>query len=154
MRHEMRRKERQTDDADAFALLEKGEVCHLAMVDRGEPYVVTLNYGYRDSTMYFHCACQGRKMALLKNGSRVCFTVVPRHELLPGEKGCAFSMKYESVVGYGAVRAIEEPEEKRLGLSIIMAQYAAGDFVFPDASLSKTAVFAVEIEELSGKSTY
>lgn len=154
MRHVMRRKERQLDQAHAYALLEKGEVCHLAMVDRGEPYLVTLNYGYRDSILYFHCACQGRKMALLGAGSRVCFTVVPRHELLTAEKGCDFSMKYESVVGYGAVRVIEDPEEKRRGLSIIMAQYAAGDFVFPDASLARTFVFAVDVEELSGKSTY
>lgn len=154
MRHEMRRRERQLDEADAYALLEKGDVCHLAMVDRGEPYLVTLNYGYRDSIMYFHCAMEGRKKDLLEKGSRVCFTVVPRHELLPAEKGCDFSMKYESVVGYGAVRLLEEPEEKRLGLSIVMAQYASGDFVFPDASLARTLVFAVDIEELSGKSTY
>lgn len=154
MRHEMRRRERQLDEAHAHALLEKGDVCHLAMVDRGEPYLVTLNYGYRDSTMYFHCAMQGRKMALLEEGSRVCFTVVPRHELLAAEKGCDFSMKYESVVGYGTVRVLEDPEEKRRGLSIVMAQYASGNFVFPYASVARTAVFAVEIEELSGKSTY
>lgn len=154
MRHEMRRRERQLDQVHALALLEKGDVCHLAMVDRGEPYLVTLNYGYRDSIMYFHCAMEGRKKDLLERGSRVCFTVVPRHELLPAEKGCDFSMKYESVVGYGAVRLLEEPEEKRLGLSIIMAQYAPGDFLFPDASLARTLVFAVDIEALSGKSSY
>lgn len=154
MRHEMKRKERQLDQARAFSLLEKGEVCHLAMVDRGEPYLVTLNYGYRDSTLYFHCACQGRKMVVFSAGCRVCFTVVPRHELLPAAKACNFSTRYESVVGYGAVRIIEDAEEKRRGLSVIMAQYAAGDFAFPDAALAKTVVFAVDIEELSGKSNY
>jgi nitroimidazol reductase NimA-like FMN-containing flavoprotein (pyridoxamine 5'-phosphate oxidase superfamily) len=134
--------------------MEKGEICHLAMVDQGEPYIVTLNYGYRESTMYFHSAVAGRKTRILGNGSRVCFTVVPSHELLTAEKACDFSARYESVVGYGAVRLIEDPEEKRRGLSIIMAQYAAGDFTFPEAVLAKTAVFAVDIEELSGKSNY
>ncbi|GAW67214.1 flavin nucleotide-binding protein [Geoanaerobacter pelophilus] len=154
MRHEIRRKDRQLDQAHAHALLEKGEICHLAMVDHGEPYIVTLNYGYRDSTMYFHCAAAGRKMGILRTGSRVCFTIVPRHELLTAEKACDFSTRYESVVGYGAVRVIEDPEEKLRGLSVIMAQYAAGDFAFPEAVLAKTTVFTVDIEELSGKSNY
>lgn len=154
MEHEMRRSDRQLPVEVAHALLERGEICQLAMVDKGEPYLVTLNYGFREGTLYFHAARQGRKMDILADGSRVCFTVVPRHELVVAEKGCDYSMKYESVVGWGSVRFLEDPEAKHCALGIIMAQYAPGEFSFPEGSVAATAVFAVDIEEMTAKSNF
>lgn len=150
----MRRKDRQLSPRDANELLAKGKVCHLALAAGGEPYLVTLNYGYRDSTLYFHCASAGKKLELLRLNNRVCFTVVADTNLVPAEKACDFTMKYRSVVGYGDARMVEQDEEKRQALGIIMAQYAAGEFAFPEASLSATTVFAVDITSLSAKSNY
>lgn len=150
----MRRVDRQLGGDAAYELLEKGKICHLAMVAEGEPYLVTMNYGYRDGALYFHAAQEGRKMEALGNGSRVCFTVVPRHELVVAEKACGYSMKYESVVGWGKARMVEDPGEKRRALGVIMAQYAPGVFEFPDDAVAATAVFIVEIEELTGKSNF
>lgn len=147
----MRRTDRKLDADAAFLLLERGSVCHLAMVDQGEPYLVTLNYGVSGRTLYFHAAHEGRKMDILGKGSRVCFTVVPRHELVVAEQACGFSMRYESVVGWGRPRLLLQPEEKRRALGVIMAQYVSGAFSFPDGALQSTAVFAVDIEEISAK---
>lgn len=152
MKHEMRRGDRRLSREEAHALLEKGKVCHLALVGQGEPYLVTMNYGYRASTMYFHCASEGKKMEFLADGSRVCFTVVTRHELVVADVPCSYSMKYESVVGYGKVRLLEGHEEKCRALGAIMAQYAPGEFEFPEVTVARTAVFAVDIGEMSGKS--
>lgn len=135
----------------ALELLEKGGVCQLALAARGEPYVVTLNYGFRDGVMYFHGAHRGRKMAMLAENPRVCFTVVRPGALVVGEKGCDYSMNYESAVGFGTARFVDGYEEKRDALGIIMAQYAPGTFSFDDELLAATAVFAVTVEELSGK---
>jgi uncharacterized protein len=154
MRQEMRRADRQLSGEAAAAILGKGAVCHLAMVAQGEPYLVTLNYGFRAGTLYFHCADAGKKIEILKDCGLVCFTVVPRHELLVGETGCGYSMKYESVVGHGTVRFVEERGKKSEALEIIMAQYADGAFEFPDASLARTILFAVDIEEMTAKSSY
>lgn len=154
MGHEMRRKDRQLPGEAAAELLEKGDICHLAMVAQGEPYLVTMNYGYAGGVLYLHSAREGRKMGLLHDGARVCFTVVPRHELVVAESACSYSVRYESVTGYGRVRVLETREEKVRGLEAIMAQYAPGSFEFPDGVLARTAVFAVDIEELSGKSSY
>jgi uncharacterized protein len=151
----MRRSDREvTGEAALEALLGKGVVCQLALVRQGEPYLVSLNYGYRSGVLYFHCANSGRKVDILREAARVCFTVVTRHELLVAEKGCDYSMKFESVVGYGRPRFIEEREEKLQALSAIMAQYATGSFEFPEAALAQTTVFAVPIEEMTGKSSY
>lgn len=150
----MRRKDRQLSQETAYALLEKGKVCHLALAAQGEPYIVTLNYGYRDSTLYFHCARAGKKLDLLAQNNRVCFTVAPSQELVLAESACDYSMKYESVVGYGSARMIEDREEKRRALGIIMAQYAEGSFDFPEKALAATAVFVVDIESLTAKSNF
>jgi nitroimidazol reductase NimA-like FMN-containing flavoprotein (pyridoxamine 5'-phosphate oxidase superfamily) len=150
----MRRKDRQLSIQAANDLLAKGAVCHLGLAAQGEPYLVTLNYGYRDSTLYFHCARAGKKLEMLQLNNRVCFTIVAETLLVPAEKACDFTMKYRSVVGYGTARIVDGHEEKCHALGIIMAQYAAGDFEFPEASLSATTVFAVDITSMSAKSNY
>ena len=154
MHHEMRRADRQVSGEAAEGMLGGGAVCHLAMVAQGEPYLVTLNYGFRAGTLYFHCADEGKKVEILRACGRVCFTVVPRHELLVAESACSYGMRYESVVGYGTPRFIEENEAKCEALGIIMAQYADGAFQFSGAALSRTRVFAVDIERMTAKSTY
>jgi uncharacterized protein len=151
----MRRSDREvTGQAAQEAILAKGVACHLALVCQGEPYLVTLNYGFQNGTLYFHCANSGKKIDILRGSGRVCFSVVARHELVVAEKGCDYSMKFESAVGYGRPRFIEEPEEKRRALSAIMAQYAPGVFEFPGAALAQTTVFAIDVEEMTAKSSY
>jgi len=151
----MRRSDREvTGQAALEEILAKGVACHLALVCQGEPYLVTLNYGFRSGTLYFHCANSGKKIDILRGAGRVCFSVVTRHELVVAEKGCDYSMKFESAVGYGRPRFIEEREEKCQALSTIMAQYAPGVFEFPGAALLQTTVFAIDIEELTAKSSY
>jgi uncharacterized protein len=151
----MRRSDREvTGQAALEEILAQGVACHLALVCQGEPYLVTLNYGFRSGTLYFHCADSGKKIDILRGSGRVCFSVVTRHELVVAEKGCDYSMKFESVVGHGRPRFIEEREEKCRALGAIMAQYAPGVFEFPEAALARTTVFAVDIEEMTAKSSY
>jgi uncharacterized protein len=150
----MRRSDREVTGAALEEILAEGVACHLALVCQGEPYLVTLNYGFRSGTLYFHCANSGKKIDMLRGAAKVCFSVVTRHELVLAEKGCDYSMKFESVVGYGRPRFIAEAEEKSRALSAIMAQYAPGAFEFSGAALSRTTVFAVDIEEMTAKSSY
>lgn len=151
----MRRSDREVTGQEALEeILGKGVICHLALVWQGEPYLVTLNYGFRSGTLYFHCANSGKKIDILRGSGRVCFSVVTRHELVLAEMGCDYSMKFESVVGYGRPRFIEERGEKCLALGAIMAQYAQGAFEFPGAALAQTTVFAIDIEEMTAKSSY
>jgi uncharacterized protein len=155
MAQEMIRSDREVTGQGALEeILGKGVCCHLALVCQGEPYLVTLNYGFQSGTLYFHCANSGKKIEFLKGSGRVCFSVVTRHELVVAEKGCDYSMKFESVVGYGRPRFIEEREEKRRALDIIMAHYAPGAFEFPGKALAQTTVFALDTEEMTAKSSY
>ena len=150
----LRRKDRQLSVQAANELLAQGKICHLAIAAHDEPYLVTMNYGYRDTTLYFHCAGAGKKLELLRQNSRVCFTVIADTMLVASDKPCDFTMKYRSVVGYGTARLVEGHEEKSRALDIIMAQYSHEAFEFPQAAMAATAVFVVDIESMTAKSNY
>jgi len=73
-------------------------------------------------------------------------------EVKPDEKPCDFSVRYESVVGEGAVRELTTPEEKAAGLQQIMAHYSGrSDWSFPEEVLQRTCVFALTVQEISGR---
>ena len=60
-------------------------------------------------------------------------------------------MEYQSIIGFGKAVFIEESDEKRNAISIIMGQYSELPFQFPENKLKATAVIKVEIESLTGK---
>ena len=148
----MRRKEKQmTDMADIRSVIEKSVVCRLGMVDGDRPYMVPLCFGYRNDTLYFHSAAKGRKIDILRNNPNVCFEFDGSIAAVPSEKGCSWSMNFQSVIGFGQAVFIEDPEEKRTALAAIMAQYTDRIFAFPEKNISATAVFKVKIETITGK---
>jgi uncharacterized protein len=149
---QMRRKEKQiTDMAEVKKILEQAQVCRLAMVDKGHPYVVPLNFGYQDGALYFHSALEGRKMDVLKADPRVCFEVDEMVKMNKAAKACDWGVSFKSVIGTGTARILETPAEKKAGLDIIMAQYSDRTFDYPDEMLAKTAVIQVTIHEMTGK---
>ena len=58
---------------------------------------------------------------------------------------------YESVMGRGRVRILEG-DEKRHGLDALMEHYHPGQGAwFSPAALPRTLVFALDVEEITGK---
>ena len=56
----MRRNDREiTDRRDIDEIIKRCRVCHLAMCDDGQPYVVPLNFGYDGRFLFFHTASEG-----------------------------------------------------------------------------------------------
>ena len=148
----MRRKEKQIMDMNEVAqILEKAQVCRLAMVDQGRPYVVPLNFGFRDGSLYFHSAPEGRKIDVLKADPHVCFEVDELVKINKAPQACDWGVSFKSVIGTGMARMLETPAEKKTGLDIIMAHYSGRAFDYPDEMLAKTAVIQVIIHEMTGK---
>ena len=148
----MRRNEKAvTGLAEQEAILRQGRVCQLAIQDVPAPYIVSLSYGYRAGSLYFHSAPEGHKIALLHSNPQVGFTVVVDLGIVPGRQACNYGARYRSLVGRGRVEFIESREGKRRALDILMAQYASGQFAYPDAALDGTCLFRLVIEEMTGK---
>lgn len=148
----MRRSEKEIasrDDIDR--IIGRASVCRLAMIDGEMPYIVPLNFGYSGDTFYFHSAREGRKIDVLARGGKVCFEIDCGHELVTASEPCNWSMRFESVIGYGAVRFIDHPELKLKALECIMAQYSSEPFSFPEASVAGIAVFELQIESMTAK---
>jgi len=150
----MRRSDKQiTDSTGIEAILRNSEICHLAMVDDGKPYVVPMNFGYADRALFFHSAPEGRKINVIEKNPDVCFSIIDRNDLVKGEKACSWTAKYSSVIGTGTAAVIRDKSEKEKGMSILMKQYSDREFDFSEVDLSDVVVIRVEVETLIGKSS-
>jgi nitroimidazol reductase NimA-like FMN-containing flavoprotein (pyridoxamine 5'-phosphate oxidase superfamily) len=148
----MRRSDRHvTDTAELESIIHSGELCFLSMVDEGRPYLVPMNFGYGNGTLYFHSAPEGRKIEILTKNPDVCFSIVARHSLVRSEKACSWSTEYSSVTGTGRAAVLSDPEEIRRGLKVLMGQYSNGEYDFDEMQLRDVVVIKVEIEEVEGK---
>jgi hypothetical protein len=132
-------------------ILEQAQVCRLAMVDKGHPYVVPLNFGYRNGSLYFHSALEGRKINVLNVNAQVCFEVDELVKMNKAAQACDWGVSFRSVIGTGTARMLETPAEKKAGLDIIMAHYSGRSFDYPEEMLAKTAVIQVTVHEMTGK---
>ncbi len=148
----MRRKEKEiTDIGEIESIIRKSLVCRLGLADDGSPYIVPLCFGYKNNSLYFHSAKEGRKIEILKRNNQVCFEFDSNFEVQTGKAACDWGMNYRSVIGYGRAFFIENSEEKRKALDVIMAQYADGVFEYSEKAFGKAFVIKVEIESMTGK---
>jgi len=148
----MRRKKKEiSDESGIMAIIEKANVCRLGMVNGNKPYIVPVCFGYHDNALYFHGSLKGLKIDLIRKNPNVCFEFDLIAETIESENACDWSMKYQSVIGFGKAVFIESSDEKRKALSVIMAHYSDRPFQFPENMLKATAVIKVQIESMTGK---
>ncbi len=154
----MRRKDREIVDVEKIdAIVREADACHLALVDSGEPYVITLNYGFERTAkgalaIYFHCAREGRKLDAIRRDPRAAFIVDAGHELVRGERGCDWGMRYRSVAGNGVVSFVQDDAEKRHGLDLLMEHYSGTrGFEYDDRVFAVTEVLRLDVEACTGK---
>lgn len=95
----MRRYDKAIKDQDLIEnILKDAKICRIALIDEGMPYIVPMNYGYKDRRIYLHSAHEGRKIDILKKSNQVCFEIEYKTELLKAEQPCQYGMKYYSLV--------------------------------------------------------
>ena len=128
-----------------------GKTCQLAFSSDPVPYLVTLNYGYHKGCLYFHSALEGLKVDLIKKNGQAAFTIALDLGLITGEQACNWSVRFQSVVGYGQISLLESPEEKQQGLDLFMAHYSDKKFSYPEKMIQATAVFKLVISEMTVK---
>jgi len=148
----MRKTEREiTERGELESVIMRAEVCRLGLVDQGEPYIVPLNFGYRNGVLYFHCAREGRKLDIIRRNPRVCFELESDVHLLPGERPCQWTSSFRSVIGWGSGTVVLDEAGVKEGLEVLMEHYTPGPFDFDPRSLSLTAIIRVDVERMSGK---
>jgi uncharacterized protein len=140
-----------TDITVIEEILNSANVCRLGMCHQGFPYLVPMNYGYKDGSLYFHCAASGLKIDILNENDLVCFEVEANVDLVTGEVPCNWSQFYRSVIGWGRTEFIVDPGEKIKALHIFMHHYEQREWRIPDDRIERTTVFRVNIQKMTGK---
>jgi len=126
----------------------------MAMADEsGNPYVFPLNFGFRDNVIYMHGAHQGKKIDILKKNPRVCinFSTDKILRYQNEQVACSWTMRYRSVLCYGTVEFIEDPDEKRIALDAIMAQYSDWQFTYNPPSIREVNCWKVNVSKIEGR---
>ncbi len=152
----MRRKDREvTDTAEIEEIIKGCKTCHVAMALEGEPYVVPLSFGYERKgetlTLYFHSAKEGKKLDILHKNSRVCFEMAVEGELIHTQIPCNSGYYFSSVMGKGDVEFVEDPEEKRHALSLLMKHQAGRDIVFGEKQAETVCIYKICTRDFGGK---
>lgn len=156
----MRLQDRAIADLErVWDVLRSAEVCRVAFCNEDWPYIVPMNFGILDERLYFHCAATGTKLDLLEANPNVCFEVEANIKIIPGDKACGWSVRYQSVIGFGRASVVEDPDEKRAGIRALLSQYTEGalaqytdrELEIPQSISSDTVILRIDIHSLEGK---
>ena len=153
----MRRMDRQVNDlGEIKAIIDKCTVCRLGLSENNIPYIVPLSFGYElnddQLTLYFHCACEGRKLDIIKDNPNACFEMDCEHELIRGETACSYSLEYESVIGNGVVQSVDDTQGKIYALSKIMNRMTGEKgFHFAEDMVELVTILKITTRNFTGK---
>ena len=152
----MRKSEREIKDLqDIVSVMEKCDVCRLALNEDGYPYIIPLNFGmiFEDGVieLIFHSALEGRKLDLIRKDNRASFEMDCGHQLQYFEDRGYCTFAYESVIGRGRITILDD-DAKAAALDELMRHYHGGEAAYynPDA-LPRTTVYKLTVEEITGK---
>ena len=152
----MRRHDREvTERAKIDEIIESCDCLRLGLNAEGGAYIVPLSFGYapgEPARFYFHSAMEGRKVSVIGSGAKAGFELDCAHALGEAELGCKHTYFFRSVIGTGFVRPVEDLEEKRRALALIMAHYRKDRaFSFTDEQARTVAVFCLTVETMTAK---
>lgn len=138
---------------EVASLLERAPVGCLGLSVDDQPYVVPVNFVYSDGKLYFHSASTGQKIDFLNKNQKVCFEVDEVMEVKKtGESVCNYAQTFRSVIIYGQARFVNDNDEMRKMLKILVEKYAGEEVEYSEIKCGRDlAVVEVEIEHISGK---
>ena len=154
--HGLTKREIRITEPDEIArILDTAKVLHMGLAVDNEPYVLPMNYGYvlEDGklTLYLHSAVKGRKLDMIRANSKVSFSIDCDRMPFEGRVACQYGMVYSSVMGKGTATIVEDVEEKKQAMSILMKTQTGKDFTFNERLVSIVAVIRIDVAEYTAK---
>jgi uncharacterized protein len=155
--------EYQRHDDWTRAFLREAKIGHIASARRnGQPFVNPTSFWFDEAKhqIIFHSNVTGRIRSNIESNSKVCFEVSELGKMLPANVALEFSLQFRSVIVFGKVRLVSDPEEARRVMYGLIHKYfpmmtAGKDFrEITDKELKRTSIYAIQIEEWSGKENW
>jgi len=150
------------DDNWIRAFLRQAKVGHVASARDGQPYLNPSTFWFDEENhqIIFHSNVAGRVRSNIENNPKVCFETSELGRMLPSNVALEFSLQYRSVIAFGSARIITDPGEARRVLYGLIKKYfptmiPGREFrEITDKELRATSVYAIQIEEWSGKENW
>lgn len=143
------------DEAQVFAILDAGVLCHVGYVLDGQPFVTPTTYWREGRKLYWHGSAASRMIKAQASGLPVCLTVSHVDGLVLARSGIAHSMNYRSVMVFGRARQVEGLEAKRLAMNAFIDRlYPGRSAELPpvrDNEIKQIGLVEMTIEEASAK---
>ena len=144
-----------TDPEQIRHILDSGKVLHLGLSVNNEPYVVPMNYGYTMEdgklVIYLHSAVKGRKLEMIRTNPKVSFSIDCDRMPFEGRVPCQYGMVYSSIMGRGVASIVEDVEEKKRAMSLLMKTQTGKDFTFEDRLVTIVTVIRIDVSEYTAK---
>ena len=154
----MQKKEREIlDKRIILEILKNGKFSTISMCRNGEPYLVTLSYGFDElrNCLYFHSAQKGLKLEYLKQNQKVCGTIL--EDLGYVKSDC--SHKYRSIVFWGDMTFVDNLDEKKYAFDIMLKHLEENPsklkkrFFKSEESYKNTCLLKLDINLITGKAS-
>lgn len=148
----MRMKKLERDAAFAEEVLKTAPYVTLAMINKdGRPYCVPINTVWHDGALYFHCAGEGEKWEILKDGTPVCLTAVTNAHLMPAN----YDIAYDCAMVKGRAVVVKDEAERHAAMRHIVAALAPEYLDKLDEHMIRrmdaTKIVKIVPEEITGK---
>jgi len=150
-----KREFRITDQEQILHILDTAKIVHVGLAVDNEPYVIPMNYGYTYEegrlVLYLHSAVKGKKLDMIRANSKVFFSIDCDRMPFEGRVPCQYGLVYSSIMGTGTATIVEDVEEKKQAMSILMKTQTGKDFTFEDRLVSIVAVIRIDVSEYTAK---
>lgn len=136
------------------AIIKACKVCYVGMTGMdNSPYVLPMNFGYKDGVVYLHSAQSGRSISILENNPKMCITFSTDMTLIHQhpDVACSYRLQACSVICEGEVEFEEDFANKVDILNIIMAQYVDREFTYSTPAVNNVKIWRMKVDKMSGK---
>ena len=157
-----RRQHLQKDDSWIRAFLINAQTGHLATSVNDQPFLnpTTFWYDEENHQVVFHSNITGRVRSNIESNPKISMEASELGRMLPSNVALEFSLQYRSVILFGTARVVTDPEEAKKLLYCLISKYFPGMTAgkeyreITDKELRATSVYAIKIEEWSGKENW
>jgi len=143
------------DRETVHAVLDAAALCHVSYVVDGQPYCTPTLFWREDSRLYWHGSNSSRMLRNLSEGEPTCLTVTHLDSLILARCGFNHSADYRSVMAFGHARIVDQADEKRRALIMMVDRFFPGRTAQLRASteqeINATTVIMMDIERASAK---
>ena len=143
------------DRQTIYRILDEALICHVAFVEKGQPYVIPTNFARVGDRIILHGAKASRLLKHVEAGHPICVEATIVDGLVLARSVFHHSVNYRSAVIFGKGHLIEDQQEKLIALQAVTEHLITGRWQearLPNRKeLNATSVVSIHIHEASAK---